>query len=399
VNDRPIDERRLRERLQSSEAPDASAAEERAWRVVSGAFEQRRSARPPGLRVRSRLGLALAALLTMGLIALSPAGAEVADWIGDAFDPGRKDARPALAALPAPGRLLVTSERGPWIVQGDGSKRRLGDYEDAGWSPRGLFVVATSGRQLVAVEPGGDPRWSLARNAPVQGPAWSPDGFRIAYLSGRTLRVVAGDGTGDRRLARRVAGLAPAWRPGKEHVLAFSDREGRIVTADADSGRRLSRSAPGPVPTSMAWTPDGRRLVAMARGAVRVLDERGDLLRRIATPPGAVNQAFALHPSGHSAALSRHFAGARRSEVVSERLAAGGRRGRLFTGDGRFSDLAWSPNGHWLLIGWREADQWLFLRSTAVKRIVAVSNISRQFDPAGDRDGAFPRVSGWCCVP
>lgn len=399
MRDRPIDERRLRERLEGSEAPDAAAAEERAWAVVSGAFEQRRSARAPRPRVRSRLGLALAVLLTTGLIALSPAGAEVADWIGDAFDPGRKDARPALAALPAPGRLLVTSERGPWIVQRDGSKRRLGDYDDAAWSPRGLFVVVTGGRQLVAVEPGGDPRWSLARNATVQGPAWSPDGFRIAYLSGRTLHVVAGDGTGDRRLARRAAALAPAWRPGKEHVLTFSDPQGRIVTAEADSGRHLSRSAPGPVPTSMAWSPDGRRLVAMAPGVVRVLDQRGQLVRRIATPTGAVNRALAIHPSGNSAALSRHFAGARRSEVVSERLAPSGRRGKLFTGDGRFSDLAWSPNGRWLLIGWREADQWLFLRSTAVKRIVAVSNISRQFDPVGDRAGAFPRVSGWCCAP
>jgi hypothetical protein len=147
----------------------------------------------------------------------------------------------------------------------------------------------------------------------------------------------------------------------------------------------------------MAWTPDGRRLLAMAPSAVRLLDRRGRLLERIATPRGAANQALAIHPSGHSAALSRHFAGTRRSEVVSERLAPEGRRARLFTGDGRFSDLAWSPNGRWLLIGWKEADQWLFLRSAAVKRIVAVSNISRQFNPAGDRGGGFPSVSGWCC--
>ena len=398
MKDRRADERRVQELLRESDAPDARAAEERAWGVVRRAFEQRRSARPSALRVRSRLALALAALLALGLIALSPAGAEVADWIGDAFDPGRKDARPALAALPAPGRLLVTSERGPWIVHGDGSKRRLGDYDDAAWSPRGLFVVVTSGRQLVAVEPGGAPRWSLARNATVRSPAWSPDGFRIAYLSARTARVVAGDGTGDRRLARRAAGPAPAWRPGAEHVVAFSDPEGRIVTAQADSAHRLSRSAPGPLPFRLAWTADGRRLLAMAPGAVRLLDRRGRLLGRIAAPPGAANQALAIHPSGHSVALSRHFAGARRSEVVSERLAPNGRRGKLFTGDGRFSDLAWSPNGRWLLIGWKEADQWLFLRSAAVKRIVAVSSISRQFNPAGDGGRAFPRVSGWCCL-
>lgn len=388
----------MRALLSESEVPDAPAVEDRAWDVVSEAFEQRRSARAPRLSVRSRLVLAVAAVVAVGLTALSPAGAEVADWIGDAFDPGRRDAQPALATLPAPGRLLVSSDRGPWIVQADGSKRRLGAYDDAAWSPRGLFVIVTSGRQLVAVEPDGDPRWSLARDAAVRSPAWSPDGFRIAYLSGRTVRVVAGDGTGDRRLARRAAAVTPAWRPHAEHVVAFADPEGRILTAQADSGRLLSRSAPGPVPASIAWAPDGRLLLAMAPGTVRLLDRQGHLLRRIATPAGAKNEALAIHPSGASAALSRHFHGARGdSEVVSVRLAPEGRTRRLFTGDGHLSDLAWSPNGRWLLIGWQEADQWLFLRSTKVKRIEAVSNISHQFDPAGAGRGAFPSVSGWCC--
>ena len=36
------------------------------------------------------------------------------------------------------------------------------------------------------------------------------------------------------------------------------------------------------------------------------------------------------------------------------------------------------PNGRWLLVGWVNADQWLFLRLTAAK-VQAVSNISRQF--------------------
>jgi WD40 repeat protein len=392
-------EQRVRELLRESPVPEEREAEERAWRLVSASFEDRPAARPArGRRLRSRLAIAVAATLAVGVVALTPAGAAVGDWISDTFDPGRDDARPALVSLPAQGRLLVTSAQGPWVVQSDGSKRRLGAYQDAGWSPGGLFVVVTRGRELVAVEPDGDPRWSLARPAPVTHPVWSPDGFRIAYLSGRSLRVVAGDGTGDGRLAARVAPVAPAWSPTAEHVLAFADREGRVAAVQTDSGRILWRSAPGAAPDALAWTPDGKRLLAIAGGSLRMLDSRGRLL--IAKlPSDGRSQALAIHPSGTSVALLRHDPAARRSEVVSLPLAGGELPRRLFAGDGRFSDLAWSPDGRWLLIGWRDADQWLFIRSNRVRKVVAVSNISRQFDPGGRRPGAFPSVSGWCCAP
>jgi hypothetical protein len=229
-------------RLAAAVAPDREAAEERAWRVVSAAFDERLPMRRrPGTSRRS--ALALAAALVLGVLALSPVGAAVASWVRDAFDPGRDDADPALVSLPAAGRLLVTSGQGPWIVHRDGSKRRLGAYEDAAWSPRGLFVAVTAGRELVAVEPDGDPRWSLARSEGVSRPAWSPDGFRIAYLSGRALRVVAGDGTGDARLAERVAAAVPAWRPGAGTCSPTPTPTGgspsRTPTAGAVSGAPL----------------------------------------------------------------------------------------------------------------------------------------------------------------
>jgi WD40 repeat protein len=392
-----VSEERVRELLREHPVPEQSEAEERAWRVVSAAFEERPAVRPsPSRRRRSRLAVAIAAILALGVVALTPAGAAVGDWISDTFDPGRDDARPALASLPAEGRLLVTSAQGPWVVHGDGSKRRLGAYEDAGWSPGGLFVVVTRGRELVAVEPDGDPRWSLARRAPVSRPAWSPDGFRIAYLSGASLRVVAGDGTGDGRLVRRVAPVAPSWSPAAEHVLAYADRQGRITAVQTDSGRRLWRSAPGPVPEALAWTPDGGRVLAIAGGSLRMLDDGGELL--IAKlPTDGFSEALAIHPSGRSVALLRHDRVTRRSEVVSLPIAGGARPRRLFEGDGRFSDLAWSPDGRWLLIGWPDADQWIFTRASGRPKVVAVSNISSQFDPAGKGAGAFPGVSGWCC--
>jgi hypothetical protein len=70
----------------------------------------------------------------------------------------------------------------------------------------------------------------------------------------------------------------------------------------------------------------------------------------------------------------------------------------LFTGPGRFGDLAWSPAGDRLLIGWPEADQWLFLRTRGRGRVSAVANIARQFEP-GATAPAFPRSVRWCCTP
>lgn len=382
-------------RLADATPPDGQAAEERAWRVVSAAFEEQPHVRGR-LAVRRRSVLALVTALVLGAFALSPAGPALAGWVADAFDQGREDANPALVSLPAAGRLLATSGQGPWIVHRDGSKRRLGAYEDATWSPAGLFVAVTTGRELVAVEPDGDPRWSLARAGPVSRPAWSSDGFRIAYVSGRTLRVVAGDGTGDALLARRVAPVRPAWRPGAGHVLTYADRDGRIAVADADSGRRLWRLGPGPMPSALAWTPDGRNLLALSPDSLRILDRRGRLSRTLAPPAGARFEALAIHPAGKRAALVRHFPAERRSEAVALPLRAGIGR-RLFAGDGRFSDLAWSPDGRWLLIAWPDADQWLFVRSTDTPKILATSNISRQLNPGGPASGPFPRIDGWCC--
>src|SRR6185437_7031143 len=114
--------------------------------------------------------------------------------------PGVERAEPALTRLPGGGDLLVQSPHGPWLVHADGSRRLLGDYDQATWSPRGLFVAAAGGRQLTAVEPHGDPHWSISSPARISSPRWAPSGYRVAYLSGRSLRVVAGDGTGDRLL-------------------------------------------------------------------------------------------------------------------------------------------------------------------------------------------------------
>ena len=388
----------LRDRLRDADVPDERGAEERGWRVVSAAYAGRAAAtrRRPA---RMRLALAAAAL---GVAALAVPATGAGDWLRDLVRPGRDDARPSLSSFPGGGRLLVGSERGAWVVKPDGSKRMLGAYDEAAWSPRGLFVVATQGRRLVALEPGGRVRWTLSRPDPVLHPRWSPSGFRIAYLAdpSLSLRMVAGDGTGDRLLATRAADTPPAWRPGTEHVLAYSRLDGSVAVMAADERRVLWRSAPAQAPIELLWSADGRRLLAVGTRAVRVFDERGTLLRTIPTSaPSGTRRSAAFAGRGHRFALIRAAAGGQ-SEVVlldAERDTRPGRR--VFVGAGELDGLAWSPDGRWLLIGWRSADQWVFVRASDAGRIVAVSDIAREFSPGSARPEPAPLISGWCCPP
>jgi hypothetical protein len=62
----------------------------------------------------------------------------------------------------------------------------------------------------------------------------------------------------------------------------------------------------------------------------------------------------------------------------------------VFSGAGRLDDLAWSPDGAWLLVSWPNADQWLFIGSAGIRRLRAYSGITRQFGM-----GSFPIVVGW----
>jgi hypothetical protein len=383
-------------------APDEQAAEERGWRVVHSAFAERRA---PARRSRARRGLiAVAAALAVTAAALTPAGAEVADWIGDTVDRGREDARPALVSLPAPGRLLVTSQQGPWIVEQDGSRRLLGAFDDASWSPGGRFVIAAGGQELVALDPRGRPRWSLARPARVWRARWSPDGFRIAYLSGRNLRVVAGDGTGDASLATGVGIAPPAWRPGAGHQLAFVDRAGRVRVVETDSRALIWRSAEGTVPTQLAWSADGRLLLAVAPTGLRLFEAGGRLLSTTDMPPGTLADGAAFRPTSDGFALATHTLKRDTSRLTLVRLGKGATVERvLLSGAGRFGDLAWSPDGQWLLATWPSANQWVFIRAGerrrgGIEKLLAVANIAQQFAPGSIERPRFPRLGGWCCA-
>jgi dipeptidyl aminopeptidase/acylaminoacyl peptidase len=392
-----MSEERLRRALREVEIPGGRDAEERALRMARAAAPA--SSGEPDARGRGfgRRGLQVA--LAVGLIAalVSPAGAAVRHFVRDAVETEHRPAQPALTSLPTSGSLLVDSPQGPWVVRADGSKRLLGAYAEATWSPHGLFVAATKRDELTAVDPEGEVRWTIARAGGIADPAWSPDGFRIAYLNGDQLRVIAGDGSGDRALVDAVSPVGPAWAPGAERALSFVDAGGSIRTLSVDTGEQLSR-APAPAGTRrLEWSRDGSRLLVVAPGVLQLRDRAGALVWRHEAPGGAGFETAAISPSGRDVAAVITTGAAARSELLS--LGPGEAPRRLFSGLGRLGEVVYSPDGRWLLLSWRSADQWLFLNPAHPGRVAAVSDVSAQFDPGATSPVAFPRVAGWCCPP
>ena len=383
----PATEERLRDQLRDQPLPGEAEAAARSWPVVAAAFTERAPAARPR-RLVLRLAL-VAALLCVGLVAaLTPAGAEVGDWIEDRFADRSAPANPAFAGLPRGGSVLAISGSGAYAVHADGrgSWRRLGAFSDAGWSPRGLHVVGVEGHRVVAVDPQAGTRvWSVGRPGRVHHPAWSTgDGFVVAYLEGSSLRAVDGRGVGDRLFRRHAAPVTPAWRPHAGHVLVYARTGSRLEAADTDSGLTLwTRSVPPS--RELAWSRDGRRLVSLSDRALTVLDAGGRVLRTVALPGRA--RELALNPSGGRAAVAVGGAGGTR---VLEVPLGGGAMRQLFQGD--VAGLAWSRDGRRLLLAWRDADQWLLLGPGGrVRR--ALHGVSGEFGAAG----GFPRVAGWCC--
>jgi hypothetical protein len=389
--------------LESVEVPDATAARERAFSAVSAELAAGSVLGPR--RARSRRGRARAAAVAVAVALLgaavaasaTPPGAAVRGFVVRVLGGEAPPApRAHLGPLPA-GRLLVTSAAGAWIVARDGSRRRLGPYAGAAWSPRGLYAVVWSGAVVRAVAPDGRVAWTLPTPGRVASAAWSPDGFRVAYRRGGGLGVVAGDGTGARMLAARVAPAGPAWRPGAPHTLAWVDARGRLIVRDVDTGALVfSWASRFRGARQVAWSADGRELLVRTRSRLLLLDLRANRLRRVRLPAGPRVVSAAWAPRGRRLAVVLRRAGLGVSAVVVASGARGiARNEPVFQTTGRLGAPAWSPDGRRLLVRWADADEWLLLPAGGARRparrIVAIGTVTRRF-------GGAPVVRGWCCA-
>jgi Tol biopolymer transport system component len=273
-------------------------------------------------------------------------------------------------------------------VSTDGSKRLLGPYTSSGWSPHGWFEIAARGHELVALDPKGNVRWSVERRGTIRAPRWSPDGYRVAYLTGGSLRVIAGDGTGDRLLAAHVAAVPPAWQPGQTHLLTYVTANGTVRIVDTDSGATIAHWRGRNRPLHLAWSADGSLLLSLGPRSIDIRTATLASVSSLRLQVGGVRDA-AWAPRGERFAWIGYGAG--RSVVTVQPLQGRGAR-TVFQGTGRIDGVNWSPDGRWLVLAWRTADQWVFARTTGSPRIRAVASISTQF-----HSRTFPRLAGWCC--
>ena len=177
---------------------------------------------------------------------------------------------------------------------------------------------------------------------------------RASRISARgNLRVVAGDGTGDVELAR-AARVAPAWQP-ERHVVAYATPRGGVAVVDVDSHAVLAVHAARGA-RQLAWSPDGRQLVAVTPKLVDIWKSGGPQLQlRLA---GVRAVAFAR--DGRLALLHGR-------DVF---VYGANEAGNVFSAPGRLAGLAWSPSGRWLVTALPSADQWIFIGGRRLRAVV-----------------------------
>ena len=356
-------ERELRDALRDAAPEDDARARERAWQRRAGAPtpSTSRAARAAPRAAPRRAGAGGRARAASPPPARRAASAprQRRRALG-ARRARRRRARRAAGAR-ARARRRAAARAGAatsaWVVSRDGAKRRLGDYAGASWSPHGLFVVAWRGRELTALEPGGEVRWSLPAPATASRARAGrrSTASAIAYLAG-------GDAAGrQRRRHRRPPptaaarrDVAPAWRPDAAHVLAYVDARDRVerrrrrhARARCGAARRCAE------PAQLAWSPDGARLLVATPRALVLFDAAGrrSYVARACRPASVAERrrvGAARRRRSRSCAASPRTAAARSLLLDAAR---GLRERALFTGPGRFGARAWSPGGERLLLG------------------------------------------------
>ena len=192
-----------------------------------------------------------------------------------------------------------------------GTHTRLREGNFPVWSPDGTRIAFVAGRGSGAgrggvaqsvvytmAADGSDVQRVWTPRAPLSGsadfpPRWSPDGTRLAFTvadnDGYAVYTVNADGTGMRRLTDAISN--PSWSPDGERV-AFLNHDSRhaalyTIGLDGTDARRIRRDVEfrGRVDggsnvfarwlPSVAWSPDGFRILYSCAEAVCVADLAG----------------------------------------------------------------------------------------------------------------------------
>jgi hypothetical protein len=303
--------------------------------------------------------------------------------------------RPSLAAAP---REVVLYSRGcdtwlavePWV---DGRRFGIEGLErscNVGWTPAGDLVSVrpdTRGSRVAVQGRGGDGS-SLTLPGRVEG------AVAVAGESLLLCTVRGGDdgGTlvrwrvGDDAATSLGSGCQPAIARDGTVAWAVSPRSrgpAHVVIATGEPGRRHAALTElrGASVHALAWTGDGRRLLAVVRvgGRTRVLAVERDGRTRELT--SVARGSLAVHPSpaGGRVVVTAEIDG--RASVRSLDSATAELEWSLDV-DGA-ADVAWAPSGSRLLLADRRA--WTFVEP-------ATGRVALTLDRLGD-------APAWCCPP
>lgn len=238
-------------------------------------------------------------------------------------------------------------------------------------------------------------------------PSFSPDGKQLAYSArGATaddafhIVVRAISGSEQRQITSGESNdIGPVWSPDGATIAFLRVNEGRgqamIVPAAGGSERQLAEFvAPGEdafPPPSIAWTRDGKSLVAQIGAekqppALALISVSDGALRRITNPPeGSQGDGSpAVSPDGKSLAFVRSLDDDRADVFVTDLNGAPARQ--LSFDNHQIHGLAWSGGGQDVLYASNRGSGW------RIWRLPAYGGSPRDVLSAGDHAG-YPAVA------